>query len=142
MFQVRTPRLGATFALVAALAFATGCGEDGTGPNGDPIVASWQVSTFSDGTTNFIAAGMTLLITLSSNDTCTFVTTTDQAGLCSALGTSCTTTGTYSHTSSQIIIDPGDPDGGATFSYSISGNTMTWTGNIDSTAVTVVMTKT
>jgi hypothetical protein len=144
MFQVRTPRLGAAFTLVAALAFATGCGdEDGTGPDGDPIVASWQVSSFSDGTTDFIAAGMTLNITLSSNDTYTFMATNDQVGVCSDLGTTtCTTTGTYSHTSSQIIIDPDDPEGAATFNYSISGNTMTWTGSIDDTAVTVVMTKT
>lgn len=144
MFRLRARRLGATLALTAALVLAAACGDDnGTGSNnGDPIVASWQVTSFGDGTTDFIAAGMTMKITLKGDGTYAFVITDDQVGACDNPGANCTKNGTYSHTSNQVTIDPGSADGETTFSYVIAGNTMTWTGTIETTAVTIVMTKT
>lgn len=144
MFRVRTSRLGATLALATTLMLVAGCSsnDNGTGPsNSDPIVASWQVTAFGDATTNLIASGMTLKVTLKDDDTYAFAVTGDLADICGGTTTTCTSTGPYSHTSNQVTIDAGTQDA-ATFSYSISGNTMTWTGTIDTTPVTITMTKT
>ncbi len=144
MVRTSTPRLGTFLALATALVFATGCGDDnGTGPgNTDPVVATWQVSSFSDGTTDFITAGMSMKITLSSSDTYSFMVTNDQVGTCSGnIGSNCTSNGPYTHTSSQLTIDSGTQDA-VTFNYTINGSTMTWTGTIDTTPVTITMTKT
>lgn len=144
MRTARTPRLGVLLPLLAATVLLAGCGSDnGTGSNNsDPIVASWQVTAFGDGTMDLIAQGMTLKITLKSDDTYQFAVTGDKAGICGDGGTTtCTKTGAYAHTGSQVTIDPGSQDATA-FNYSISGNTMTWTGMIDTTAVTIVMVRT
>ena len=124
--------------LVAALA---ACDDDDnpTGVTAD-LVGTWQVTSFTaPGFPDLIAAGMGLTLTLTENEY-TISITNDQADFCDG-ATNCTDSGTYSATSSQITLDPGTVDA-ITFNYSIQGSTMTWTGSIEGTPVTIVATRT
>jgi hypothetical protein len=111
-------------------------GDESTGPDSDPLVGTWQVTSFQTLGVDAIDLGMSMQVTLTSAKTYTLVITDDAFGACDA-GTSCTETGSYSSTSTQITLDPGPDE--VTFNYSIQGNTMTFTGNIDGDPVTVVL---
>jgi hypothetical protein len=58
--------------------------------------------------------------------------------ICEENETQCTETGNYTSTASSITIDSGTADA-TTFSYTLNGNTMTWTGSIDGTPAEVEM---
>ena len=137
----RAARLGTLLAMAVLLPIASACSsdDDPTAPGADPLVGTWQVTSFQALGSDLIAQGMTLTITLSAAKTYTIVVTDDLLGTCDQ-GTTCTETGSYSSTSTQITIDPGLEDE-VTFNYSIQGNSMTFTGSIDGNPVTVVLQK-
>ncbi|MGH9202149.1 MAG: hypothetical protein ACRD2A_13050, partial [Vicinamibacterales bacterium] len=65
------------------LPLATSCSDDeATGPGADPLVGTWQVTSFSVDGTNLIASGMTMRITLTAAKTYTLVVTNDLVGTC------------------------------------------------------------
>jgi len=128
----------ASLALVL-LASLAACGDDDPTGVASDLVGTWQVTSFQAiGLADFIAAGMGITLTLTENEF-TLAVTNDQAGICDG-ASSCSDSGTYSATSTQITLDPGTPDA-ETFTYSIQGSTMTWTGSIDGFPVTLVATR-
>jgi len=131
-----TGRTKAALTIVLLAATLSACGDDG-GPTGvaSDLVGTWQVTRFqATGFPDFITAGMGLTLTLTENEY-SLTVTNDLADICQGT-TSCTTSGTYSATSSQITLDPGTTDE-VTFSYNIQGSTMTWTGFIEGAPVTI-----
>ncbi len=133
-----------SFARVASLlvifAFAAACGSDSNGPNASALVGTWSVTSFAvQGQGDLIQQGTSITITLQSNDNYSIEITNDVAGLCDT-GTDCTLTGPYSSTSTTLTLDPGTMDDTA-FDWSRSGTTLTLTGDIDGTAVTIIMQK-
>jgi len=134
-----TGRTRAALAIGLLAATLSACGDDDpTGVVGD-LVGTWQVTRFQAvGLPDFISAGMTLTLALTENEY-TLTVTNDQAGICEGLS-DCADSGTYSATSTQITLDPGTVDA-ITFSYSISGSTMTWTGSIEGIPVTIEATR-
>ena len=67
-----------------------------------------------------------------------FTVANDQGGLCD-VGTSCTETGSYTASDTQIILDPNeDPQ---TLNYLISGSTVTVNADMEGTPITLVMDK-
>jgi hypothetical protein len=62
----------------------------------------------------------------------------DQVGECNP-GPNCTQSGDWTATASTISLEDGVDV--TTFTYSRSGNNMTWTGAIDGNPVTIVMAK-
>jgi hypothetical protein len=125
-------------ALALALVFIPACSDDDpVAPGADPIIGTWQVTSFVGLGQDFIANGMSMTITLAADGDYTFAIANDLIGSCD-VGSNCADSGTYTATSTQITIDPGTADA-VTFNYSINGNTMTWTGSIDGNAATVTM---
>jgi hypothetical protein len=138
MFAPPTTRSWKLLALAALLPLAASCSDsETTGPAADPLVGTWDVTSFQAFGVDFIEQGMTMRITLTASKTYTVVVTDDALGTCET-ATDCTETGSYSSTSTQITIDPGLEDE-VTFNYSIQGTTMTFTGDIDGTPVTIIL---
>ncbi len=131
--------------LVALLLFglATACSSssDSSAPAVDPLVATWNATSFNVNGVDQINAGMHVTLTLTNANTYTLHFENDLITACSnTLGETCDQTGSYSTSGSSLTIDPGTSDS-ATFTYAISGNTMTWSGSINSTPVTVTFSK-
>ena len=125
-------------AMVVLLPLAVSCSDsETTGPDSDRLVGTWQVTSFQAFGIDVIQQGMSMTLTLTAAKTYTIVITDDAIGTCDQ-ATTCTETGTYSSTSTEITIDPATDDE-VTFNYSIQGSTMTFTGNIDGTPVTMVL---
>ena len=138
--QLRSVALFARLAIVLALApVATACSDDdddGTGPT-SPLIGSWDVTSFTALGNDFIADGMTLSADIHEAGTYTFTVTGDAVDFCDGGASDCTQSGSWTGTSSTITIDPGVDE--VTFNWTISGNTMTWTGAIDNIPATVVL---
>lgn len=140
MFTRRTTQPWILLAMAVLLPLAAACSDDETtGPAADPLIGAWQVTSFQAEGMDFIALGMTMRITLTAAKTYTVIVSGDLIGTCDPVA-NCTETGSYSSTSTQLTIDPGTADA-VTFNYSITGATMTFTGDIDGTAVTIVLQK-
>lgn len=134
--HLRARSLLATSLLVAALAACSS--DEATGP--DPaLIATWNCTSFSALGQDFIQQGMTLQATFTNADTYTLTVTGDLTGNCNP-GPDCVVNGTYSATATQITFDPGTVDA-VTFNYSIVGNTMTLTGNIEGIPATITLEK-
>jgi len=127
-------RLSAAVMLVPV---ATACSDDETDPT-SALVGTWNATHFTGLGNDFIAAGMVLRLVLTSSHTYTITFTNDLIGACDGGVPNCTQTGDYESTATTITINPGDPEGETVFTWTIQGTTMTWTGSIDGTAVTIV----
>ena len=78
-----------------------------------------------DGVEVFAGTGVSLTVTLTSDGTYSISTTGDTDHMFCDATTSCTESGTYTHTSTALTFcDPGCDEAG---SYTVSGNTMTYT---------------
>jgi hypothetical protein len=141
---IRRPTLPLSLLCAAAIlpALLSGCSSDD--PNapaaGSALVGSWDVTSFATATEDFIAQGMTLAIMFSSNGTYTLTFTNDLIGSCNP-GPNCTDSGAYTATASTLTFDPGTTDE-SVFNYVVAGNTVTLTGSIEATAVTITLVKT
>jgi hypothetical protein len=128
--------------LVLTLAFLPACSDDDpVSPEAEPLVGTWQVTSFQALSQDFIASGMTMSIVLADDGDYTLTVTNDLIGTCEGALTNCTQSGNYTATSTQLTIDPGTGDA-VTFTYSLSGSTMTWTATIDGNPATLTLTKT
>ena len=127
--------------VVAALALSAACsGSDGPTDPDETLVGTWNVTHLAVLGSNLISLGMTATVAFTAQDTYTFTITGDLTGICGAPVTSCTQTGTWSATSSQLTLDSSVADP-VTFSYSITGSTMTWTGALQGIPATVTLVK-
>jgi hypothetical protein len=141
----RLSRFAASLAVLSLAVFSTACSDDdddGTGPVDDPeaaLVGTWNATSFVGLGQDFVAQGMGVTLTLTSSNTFTFAVTNDLIGACDP-DTACSETGSYSATASQITFDPGTVDA-ETFTYTIQGSTLTVTGSIDGTPVTIAFTR-
>ena len=129
----------AVLTLALGLAIA-GCSSDETGPGINPaVVGTWNATSFVvQGGSDLIGQGMTMSFAFASDGTYVFTVANDQGGLCD-VGVSCTETGSYTATDTQIVLDPDDDP--QTLNYTISGTTVTVNANIEGTPVTIVMDK-
>jgi polyisoprenoid-binding protein YceI len=129
-------------AITATTALGLGisaCGSDsGSGPS-NALIASWNATSFTAQGTDFIAAGMGLVLTFQAAGTYQIDVTNDQIGACSS-GTDCTTTGPFSRNGAQVTLDPGTADA-VTFTWSIQGTTLTMTGDINGVPATIILEK-
>jgi hypothetical protein len=138
-------RLAASLAVLSLTVFSTACSDDdddGTGPVDDPeaaLVGTWNATSFVGLGQDFVAQGMGVTLTLTSSNTYTLAVANDLIGACDP-DPNCSETGTYSATATQFTFDPGTVDS-ETFNYTIQGPTLTLTGSIDGTPVTIAFTK-
>ena len=127
--------------MVASLLTLTAC-DDSTGTSGNTLLGTWNVTSFSVLNMDLIQLGTTVQITLASNGTYTINIASDVVGLCDdELVVNCQLTGDYESTSTVLTLDPDDPEANATFTYTISGSTLTLNGSIDETPVVITATR-
>lgn len=136
--MIRSPRrpLFPTLLVLLSLTAVAACSDDPAGPDEDPILGTWEATAFVGGGFDFVQLGMDLTITLSSDGMYDFEVTNDQVGICENTGDDCTDEGSFAYTGTTVTIDDEDEESAA-FNYTINGSTMTWTGSIDTTAVTI-----
>lgn len=132
----------AAAALVAALSACSG-DDDPTGDDTEAsVVGAWQAASFTALGTDYIDLGMSLTAVLGADNTYDFTVINDLVGICGGDGgENCSTTGAYATSAGQITIDPGDEDE-VTFSYSIQGSGMSWTGSVGGTPAVVTWVRT
>ena len=140
---------GAIMALALGWA-VTGCsstepsggGGGGGGGGNSAVVGTWNATSFVDTGAGFdlVGAGMSLTMTLTSAGGYTLSIQNDM-GLCDFGQMSCSETGSYTATSSQIDFDDDGGDGGFAMSYAIIGNEMSVSGTIDGQSFTGMFTK-
>lgn len=140
MSPFRPRRLFALVTVAALLATAACSSDDDPAGNDDEdatLVGTWEATSFNALGTDLIEDGMSLTATFTAGGTYTFDVTNDQVGACPGDGgEDCVNPGPYTATDTQVTIDAGEEDA-VTFAYSITGNSMTWTGNIDGFPVVV-----
>lgn len=127
-----------SLALIATTLSA--CSDDEVLAPGTSVAGTWNATSFTALGSDFIDEGMGLSVALTGGGSYTFTATNDLVGICGDDGPDCTDTGSYSSTASTLTLDAGTADA-ITFNYSIQGNTMTWSGSIDSTPATITWTK-
>jgi len=130
----------ALWALVGLPVLIAACGgDDGmTSSNPAEIVGNWNATSFVAGGVDGIALGMTAGFSFTSN-TYSFSITNDQFNLCGG-PSSCSDGGTYSATGTSVTLDPGTVDA-VTLNYSVSGTTLSVSGSIDGTPISITFQK-
>lgn len=116
------------------------CSSSSPSAPGSGLVRSWEATSFLGMGMDFIADGMDLTVTFTNSGTYSQDVTNDLIGTCGDSGPNCTTGGTYTATATQVTFDPGSDDE-TTFDYTIQGTTLTLTGNIEETPVTIVLSR-
>lgn len=132
-------------AAVLALALPiTACSDDGTSSKpGNPLVATWNVTSFQNTSTGeeYVAQGLTLSITFRKDGTYSLVFANDVIDACDGAA-SCTIQGTYTTSGTTLsLTDSSTPPETTQLTYQITGSTMTWNGDIDGTVVQIHLQK-
>jgi Lipocalin-like domain len=119
--------------------FAGSCDDEANmnGPGSDALLGSWVSTSLMAGGMELNTNGLTLTITFESDGTYTTSFANDLDMLFCEGATSCTDGGPYTRTGTQITLDAGTTDE-SVVGYSISGDTMTVTGDIDGTPIVFV----
>jgi hypothetical protein len=125
--------------------FILGCGSDeegngGTGPEVSDFVGDWNATSFVVDKTDLVADGTSIIFSFTAT-TYSFVIANDANGvLCDSGPTSCGESGDLSSTETTFTFDPGTNDE-VTFSYNVTGDTMTVSGAVDGTAISATFQK-
>ncbi len=126
-------------AIAAAASVLSGC-DDSTSPRASGLVGTWKAESVTALATDFIAAGMALSATLTDGGGYTLNVANDASGFFCETGTDCIPSGTYTHTDTQITFDPGEATA-LTFTYSIQGSTMLFSGVIGGATASLTFTR-
>ena len=97
------------------------------------LVGLWTATSLTAGGQDEIANGLQLSIRFNADNSYTITVNNDTIFYCEG-ETNCTDEGEYEATASQITFDPGT-EFEATATYSISGDTMTFSGNFEGLSV-------
>jgi len=140
MFTRPNSRSWKLMPMAVLFSLAAACSDDdATGPDADTLVGAWNVTSLQAFGVDVIDLGTTMVVTLTDNDNYSIVITGDILEMC-ATAVGCTQTGSYSATSTQITLDPGLATE-IIFDYSLSGTTMTATGNVNGTPINMILRK-
>jgi hypothetical protein len=126
------------FVLVAALFLVVSACDSSNGPS-NPLIGSWNATSFTAQGTDYIANGMGLVLTIEKGGTYAVAFTNDQVGACNP-GPDCTDGGDFVRNGNQLTLDRGTADE-TIFTYSIQGTTLTLTGDINGALATIVLDK-
>lgn len=135
-------RYAVALMLTASLTvMTTACGDDSTEPEDLTLVGTWNATSFQALGTDLVADGLGLSVRITGTETAGSIVIdiendVDQV-FCEDTQ-DCEQNQTFTATATQITLDPAGEDE-ETFNYAITGggNTMTWSGTIDSTPILV-----
>jgi hypothetical protein len=131
--QRASPRRRTVGIFLSLLVFALACGGDSTEPNIDQaFVGNWVSTSFIVDGVELMAPGSAFYVSFgffSDGSYQSIVGGDDDLFLCDAVP-SCVDDGDFSFTGSVITLDPGTVDA-FDLQYSVSGDTLTVSGNID-----------
>ncbi|TFG49866.1 MAG: hypothetical protein E4H38_04370 [Gemmatimonadales bacterium] len=139
---MRVPRglWSSAFALVGALTLVgSACDSGGSNGPSNPLIGGWDATSFTAQGTDFIAIGMSVVLTFEQGGTYTVAFTNDLIGACNP-GPDCADGGDFVRTGNQVTLDPGTVDE-TVFTYAIQGSTLTLTGDINGAVTTIVLAK-
>jgi hypothetical protein len=143
--MLRSSRWLARLVAMMAVALVSACGDEdddgSTGPNGsgDPILGTWAATMFSVNGMDQTPGGMSVSLTFTET-TYSLGVMGDSNNIICETTTDCTDGGAFSYTATTATFDPGDPEE-ITLDYSISGSTMTLSGNIGGFTLTATLVK-
>lgn len=137
-------RYAVALMLTASLTvLATACGDESTEPEDVTLLGTWNATSFQALGTDLIADGLGLTARITGTETSgtlaiDFDNDVDEMFCDDGVGPVCTQEDPFTATATQITLDPGGEDE-ETFNYAITGggNTMTWSGTIDSAPILV-----
>jgi len=139
MRTLHTASIRALALLLTVAPMLSACGGDSTSPGRATLTGRWNAEHVTAFGTDFIATGMAMSVTLAEGGTYILDITNDQVGFCEP-GPDCQPTGTYSHTDTQITFNP-DEESEITFTYTITGSTMSFKGTIGQVPVSLTFRK-
>lgn len=139
----RANRLAVLIVALSTLPFALSCGDNNNGdgttgpnpPSDNAIVGTWNATSFTAEGTDLIAAGLTVSFNFANDGTYSYTVTGDTFGAFCTGNTACSDFGTYDTSNGTLTFDRGTSDQ-ESVSYSISGSTLSVSGNIGGTAFT------
>ena len=138
MFAARLTRRYKRLATAMVLPLALACSDsESTGPKTNALVGTWQVTSLEAMGIDMIQLGMSMKLTFTAGNTYTIVIKDDIFDYCDT-GTSCTESGSYAVTATQVRMDPGTEDE-VTFNYSVQGATLTFTTDVEGTRLTMIL---
>lgn len=135
--RIRSLALCAQLCFVGMVPLVAGCSDDDeTSPTSD-LIGTWNVTSFvATDLGDLIDQGMTMEVELTNSSTYVITVTGDLVDICDP-GPDCTQNGNFSADQQTITIDPGVD--AVTFNWVRNGDTMTWTGTIGGTPVTIIL---
>jgi hypothetical protein len=130
---MRLPRVSGYAALLVTLAIVpltfTCAGEEGLGPEADPLIGNWDATTFVVDGSDLIADGAAIFFSFFDDGGYFFSVNNETSGLLCEGVASCTDEGDFDVVGGTIVFDPGTVDE-VSLSFTISGNTLTVSGSI------------
>jgi hypothetical protein len=124
----RAIRRSALIACMGLMYGVIGCGDSVEAP--PELVGTWNATALVVDGFDYVTEGMTLSFTFSSSGDYSYTVTNDGLEFCDIGVPNCSDSGNFDTAGSQITFDPGTTDE-ETFSYSISGGTLTVNATID-----------
>ncbi len=136
----RSSRLVTIAVAASTLWLTAACGDDGPTGSSNPLVGTWNATSFIFDGFDIIDAGATASLTFAADGTSSFTVTGDTNMIFCEGTADCVETDTWVSTSTTVTLDPGGVDE-VTVTYSISGSTLTFSGTVDGIAISGTFTK-
>jgi len=137
MITLRSTRRSVLCGLAAAGILFLAC-DSSTAPP-DELVGTWQATAIVVNGHDFTGDGMTLTYTLSANGGYSYAVTNDFFDYCDP-GPNCSDSGDFEVSGNQITFDPGT-DWEETYTYTLSGTTLTISASFGGATFTITFAK-
>lgn len=141
--MLRSSRITVLSLSILSVLLLSACGDDSNDSmspgSGASLEGTWNATSFSIDGNDQVVSGFTFTVTFTATTYSISISGDNNNVICD-MTTSCTDGGAISSTGSTVTFDPGTQDE-VTFSYTATATTLTLTGNIQGSAVSVSLTR-
>jgi hypothetical protein len=138
MRRVRTIRSSILLLFTALIPIFVGCGDSTTEPPAE-LVGTWEATALLVDGYDLMGDGMTLTYTFTSGGEYSYTVANDQLDFCNP-GPNCSDSGEFTVSGNRITFDP-DTVWEETYSYTLSGATLTVTATFGGSTFTFTFAK-